>query len=238
MKLLLFIKAFCFFDLQKNYRILVIGPIGYDLLKLFFTKNYFYSSINFKVPVNLSILPLAFYYLFRTLLTNQNFFFSKWKLMVYLCLMCSLIKKKKINKIISFALYNGLPNFIKIVLKENIEIIKIQNGAGIDNRPFLKSDTNFVYSEKDKIKKNKKIYTIGNLRLLLHLSKQKLWKYLKQKTLRTKNIVLISSATIDVINFIDGFFEKKREELFNFCKNYEVKKLKADEDWLELRSVN
>jgi hypothetical protein len=149
-----------------------------------------------------------------------------------------LIKKKKIRKIISFALYNNIPNFIQNVLKENIEIIKIQNGVGINNKPFLKTDTNFIYSNKDKIERNKQIFIMGNLRLLLHINKQKSWKFLNKNALKTNNLVLVSSATIDVIKFIDKFFEKSKEEIFNFCKRYNTKKLRADEDWLKLRSIN
>ena len=237
MKLFNFIKGFCFFDLNKSYSILVIGPIGQDLLKSYFVKNYYYSSITYNIPINLSILPSAVFYFLRILILDQAFFFSKWKIIIYLCLLSAFINKKKIKKIISFALYNNLPDFIQNVLKENIEIIKIQNGVGINNKPFLKSNTNFVYSNKDKIK-NKKIFYMGNLRLLLHINSKKLWGTLKQNEFKSSNIVLISSATIDVIKFIDDFFSKSRDEIFNLCKKHDTKNLKADEDWLELRSIN
>ena len=49
---------------------------------------------------------------------------------------------------------------------------------------------------------------MGNLRLLLHINSKKLWGALKQNKFKSSNIVLISSATIDVIKFIDGFFKK------------------------------
>ncbi len=238
MKLLFFIRAFCLFDLNKDYNILVIGPVGRDLLKFYFRENFFYSSITNNVPINLSLLPEALFYLLKIFIRDRGFFFSKWKIIIYLCLLSSLIKKKKIRKIISFALYNNIPNFIQNVLKENIEIIKIQNGVGINNKPFLKTDTNFIYSNKDKIERNKQIFIMGNLRLLLHINKQKSWKFLNKNALKTNNLVLVSSATIDVIKFIDKFFEKSKEEIFNFCKRYNTKKLRADEDWLKLRSIN
>ena len=238
MKLLFFIRAFCLFDLNKDYNILVIGPVGRDLLKFYFRENFFYSSITNNVPINLSLLPEALFYLLKIFIRDRGFFFSKWKIIIYLCLLSSLIKKKKIRKIISFALYNNIPNFIQNVLKENIEIIKIQNGVGINNKPFLKTDTNFIYSNKDKIERNKQIFIMGNLRLLLHINKQKSWKFLNKNALKTNNLVLVSSATIDVIKFIDKFFEKSKEEIFYFCKRYNTKKLRADEDWLKLRSIN
>ena len=34
------------------------------------------------------------------------------------------------------------------------------------------------------------------------------------------------------------FFSKSRDEIFNLCKKHDTKNLKADEDWLELRSIN
>ena len=65
MKLLFFIRAFCLFDLNKDYNILVIGPVGRDLLKFYFRENFFYSSITNNVPINLSLLPEALFYLLK-----------------------------------------------------------------------------------------------------------------------------------------------------------------------------
>ena len=61
------------------------------------------------------------------------------------------------------------------------------------------------------------------LGFLLHINSKKLWGALKQNKFKSSNIVLISSATIDVIKFIDGFFQKVEMRFLTYVKNMILK---------------
>lgn len=238
MKLILFIKSLKFYNLNLNNEIVVIGPNGKELLEKFFFKNFFYISIYHSTPINLTLVPSAIKYFFKILITDPNFFFRRYKLIIFLSFTLSFFEKKKIKKLICFDLYNTIPNYLESFFNKKIKIIKIQNGVGIQHRFINKSHTHFVFSKSDTIYK-KNTYLMANLKLLLYINlnkKSRNYNIIDKK--KSKNITIISSANFDTIKFFNEKLNNKSTNLIDKLSKFNLKDLDIEKDWIKLRAVN
>ena len=216
-KLKNFFYSWNYCDSKVAASTLLMGYQGKDLLKYFIIdKDNYICSIS-KRPFNIKILIPSMIIFLKTLFFKPKIFLRTLRWIHRIYFICGYIKVKKIKCIVSFSDYNEIPFFIKKILSGKILTIGLQNSRRENRTKHLNFDHYFLLfpvREEEKIDKNKKckLNSFGSLRLMLALQNNNKWNYeniFLERNISSSEIVLISSATKDFLEFIQNNFKDK-----------------------------
>ena len=113
-------------NISNNHKLIVIGPEAKSQLK-YFIKNYFYLDLYKNNIFNIKLIFPGIIY-FLSIFLKKPFVLIKYlKFWPKLFFVISLIRFKKVEKLICLVDYNIWPKIIKDLLKEKINTITVQN---------------------------------------------------------------------------------------------------------------